>query len=405
MERNRRLSKLGVGAHSPDSGASAFGPAGIGAGAAKEARLVIPDERAPGVLLPHSAPLGREHTLYELRERNLARLAEILANPIAAMVYDVDGTVRLHGVTDEQILQRQAELLAAGTVGAASTARGESAYFAISEPLLPHLRDMGINPAKTPYFVSSRGGACTEQPYAGGRGEIIDSHPLDAALYEAVTTHPLVRAMEEATPGSYRQGLEDLYEKVYRTWGVSPDPRSRMHPGILHDTHRVNGNSYKLTLFHNAKNPPIALPRPIIERYFPDGMPPSMPAMAEAVKHILQKDGIPVSTSASVTDPEIDVTAPEVDKGTAYHVIRNITADHYGMKPEEVDQHAITVGDSPDKGYNDEALLAQGVGVTNVNYFTAESKPCVLDIPGDKVQRTRELFANVTPLPRPSTST
>lgn len=342
-------------------------------------------------------------TLYGLREQNLRRLyAEVFNNPIAAVGYDIDGTIRANGITDPEILSSQAEMLSQGMVGGALTARGESAYFVLPELLLPYLHEKGLDPNTVPFFMTTRNGACTEQPYAQ---EILDEHPLTNDLYREIVNNPLAQALEILTPQHYPDDLGAMYKRFEVRWGVEVDPLSLTHPAILHDVHRINGKRYKLTLYYNMRDVLFAEKQgdskklsaiKEIKKYTGGQLPRSPTTMSQVLGRAFVNDGIPASVNSSLTDPEIDITVSGVDKSNGYRVIRNVAAELYRLKPEDVDKHIITIGDSPDPTYNDEALVVNcGVGVTNVNYFNHGGNPIVLDIPGDKIQRVRVLFHHI----------
>ncbi len=351
------------------------------------------DRRQPG-----------SENLYTLRLRNREDLARIVFNtPIAAVGYDIDGTVRMHGKTDPDILRSQANMLALGMIVAGMSARGESAYAVVVEPLIPILKQQGLNPEDVPFFMTTRNGACTEQPFAG---KIIDGHPLSDSLYERIVHHPLVEAIAQVTPQAYIDGLTTMYEEFEKKLGVTPDARVKANPAFLHDRHRIDGQCYKLTMHYAPQDRENGIPSAtntlaLIASHGNGQLPRNAAEMAKMLQQTLEADGIAISAHTSATDPEIDVTVAGIDKSTGYKILRLITAKAYRMTEEEADKHFLTVGDSPDPEYNDESLLRCGIGVTNVGYLTPNGSPYVLDIPGDNIQRVRSLFASIKRMKRP----
>lgn len=352
-------------------------------------------------------------TLHDLRLANREHLMDVLFNKkFAAIIYDIDGTIRANGITDPSILSYQASMIRDGMVGAGCSSRGEDGYFILADPLKPYLINAGVIPEKADFYFIGRYGATTEQPYAdNGRGVLLDGHPIDEDLYNDILTHPLVAALESLSPVWYADEHAKTYQQVYDHWGVEPDPRCKIHPKIYHDRHRTNGRCYKLTIFFSHKvlrsaavsndSQTINAARRIND--FINGINTERPGeVARRIQEVLERDGVPItaSTNIPVEYPEIEITAAEISKRTGYNVIRSVTGNRFTIPSDDIDKHIVTVGDSPDEGYNDADFLQCGTGVTNVNYYNPDGMPYVLDVDGDKIQRSRFLFSHVQPLKR-----
>ena len=348
-------------------------------------------------------------TLHTLRLENNRRLNDLFNRSFAAVGYDIDGVTRLHGDPDPAILDSQALMLSDGMLLAGMTARGESAYFVAAQPLISRLDDLAVSPYQTSFYLTTRNGACTELPFKGSKGEIIDSHPLTNELYRLLLEHPLIQALETLTTDKYIAGLEKLYAKINTKWDLPEDPEVNIHPAILQDRHRIDNLRYKLTVYYNHDVVREALVQDSEKKKAAyrlmeisgGKIPPHPVAMAENLQRVFNEQDIPIALNSSKTDPEIDITISGLDKSTGYGVLKSRVASLYHLPVNKVDSLFLTIGDSPDPGFNDEPLVVGcGVGVTNVNYSVPNGNPIVLDLPGDKLQRARFLFQHITHLKR-----
>ena len=349
---------------------------------------------------PAPAPTSDEAKRARLCALNLRRQEELLRTPLAAAVFDVDGVVRRGNVTDERILQRHAELIQEGMVLCPCTARGETVRAAYLDPLRPLLAARGVNPASAGLLCGSRAGAITEHPFSG---EVLDHHPLAEDLSEALLNHALIRSLLAASPPEISGRWESLYNEFEHAYRVARDPRAAKYPAAYLDRH-PNGLQYKITLFYQAaafqayldrapKNSPGELPDVVMGAG--NGVVPAhAAAMAMLVERELSRCGIQITADASFTHPYVDITAAGVDKSLTYYAVRARVMALRKLSCAAADRRILTLGDSP-LG-NDAALLACGIGVTNVEHLR-EHGPIMLSFEGvsEQVERAAALFSRL----------